>query len=414
MTIHQLLLPVDGGGVPRHKRVPKATFYELIKVLAPIGILSFGGTQANLALFYQMFVTQKEWIKPDQFADLLVMAQSLPGPSAVKVIATASSISTGSYLGGIIAVFFFCTPCAVLMAILGVNLALFPTFSAPPALGLSAITLVVSGSFQLGRKLVTTKLMQTAWVICCAVAICSAGNPQISSYATLSCLVLGGLLTGIFGPQPEIKGADGSQSTTEIGISKACAIFLFFCPWIGTIVACFFPFYPPAILYKTGSLVFGGGPIVIPLLLLNLVSTHYINTHQFLLGFSAVSCLPGPMFNLAAFIGGLHGGYLNAAVLWACLMFPGIIMQFGVLPFWSDFRSNKKLRKILSGVNAAAAGLMGASAFILWMHLVTTPYRAAFVICCTGLREITSIPPYFIIVIGILFSAFFYATGIPF
>eukprot|EP00397_Hematodinium_sp_SG-2012_P068379 GEMP01110697.1.p1 GENE.GEMP01110697.1~~GEMP01110697.1.p1 ORF type:complete len:178 (-),score=39.00 GEMP01110697.1:90-623(-) len=124
---------------------------------------------------------------------------------------------------------------------------------------------------------------------------------------------------------------------------------------------------------------------------------------------------PGPMFNIAAFLGGLiGGGYTGALTAWLALFTPGVLMQFGALPFWAIVRHNGKVRKVLTGVNAAAAGLMAAAVVIIWVTIVTSMQRAGLTVALIGGREIVKLPAYNVIMIGMVASAIFYFGHIPF
>eukprot|EP00397_Hematodinium_sp_SG-2012_P058277 GEMP01073586.1.p1 GENE.GEMP01073586.1~~GEMP01073586.1.p1 ORF type:complete len:154 (+),score=16.96 GEMP01073586.1:242-703(+) len=119
-----------------------------------------------MALFYSLFVGQLGWVSAEMYADLLAMAQSLPGPSAMQVLMTASSVSTHTFMGGVLAFLLFSIPCAILFAWLGVHVSQIPNCTAPAALGCAAIAVVASGAIQLKTKLVKDKL--TYFVFACS------------------------------------------------------------------------------------------------------------------------------------------------------------------------------------------------------------------------------------------------------
>eukprot|EP00397_Hematodinium_sp_SG-2012_P022120 GEMP01022900.1.p1 GENE.GEMP01022900.1~~GEMP01022900.1.p1 ORF type:complete len:252 (-),score=59.09 GEMP01022900.1:1526-2281(-) len=240
-----------------------------------------------MALFYSLFVGQLGWVSAEMYADLLAMAQSLPGPSAMQVLMTASSVSTHTFMGGVLAFLLFSIPCAILFAWLGVHVSQIPNCTAPAALGCAAIAVVASGAIQLKTKLVKDKLTEIIWMIACVTAILCSSMPEISSYGTLAALITGGILSLLFGPAVDATTAqntDKEQLAVSAGVSKGVGAVLFCGAWVGCVVAMCFPDTPVAIFYRVGALVFGGGPIVIPLLLMHLVAAHLITTHQFLLG----------------------------------------------------------------------------------------------------------------------------------
>lgn len=119
------------------------------------------------------------------------------------------------------------------------------------------------------------------------------------------------------------------------------------------------------LFYRTGSLIFGGGQVVLPLLLGEMVhedcsdpskgcvplASSWLTKEEFYTGLAAAQAMPGPLFNFAAYLGAIvaqHTGYaslLGVALCWLGLFGPGILLIFGVLPFWSKFRHWQLYRK---------------------------------------------------------------------
>ena len=126
------------------------------------------------------------------------------------------------------------------------------------------------------------------------------------------------------------------------------------------------------IFFLAGCCVFGGGPVVVPLLLLQLTAANLITAHDFLTAFAVVQLLPGPMFNIACFFGALRHGVCGALLCWSALMLPGVLIALGCLPWWTEaVAKNKRVRAALAGLNAAAAGLMAGAVLVLWQTLIS-------------------------------------------
>ncbi|WP_051482806.1 chromate transporter [Thioalkalivibrio sp. HK1] len=115
-------------------------------------------------------------------------------------------------------------------------------------------------------------------------------------------------------------------------------------------------------LYRTGSLVFGGGHVVLPLLQSEVVATGKVDHDTFLAGYGLVQALPGPLFSFAAFLGasvdGLEGRPVGALIALVAIFAPSFSLLFGVLPSWERLREKRKVRAALAGVNAAVVGLL--------------------------------------------------------
>jgi len=128
-----------------------------------------------------------------------------------------------------------------------------------------------------------------------------------------------------------------------------------------------------------------------------------------------VNLLPGPMFNIAAFLGGVMSGtYLGCFLAWFALFLPGLLLQFAALPYWASLHRIARVRRFLTGASASAAGLMASAVFILWSKVVTDLHRASFTVALFGLKQIVDIPAYGLILIGAASSGVFYLYDIPF
>jgi putative chromate ion transporter len=134
--------------------------------------------------------------------------------------------------------------------------------------------------------------------------------------------------------------------------------------------------------YRAGSLVWGGGPVVLPLLLPEVVP-RFVSEVQFLQGFAFVQAMPGPMFNFAAYLGGAYAGLIGAIIAWVGLFLPGLLLIYAALPFWAAATTNPGAQAFLKGVNAAASGLVVAAALLMLDVVRTPPQRTIALVCFT-------------------------------
>jgi chromate transport protein ChrA len=125
-------------------------------------------------------------------------------------------------------------------------------------------------------------------------------------------------------------------------------------------------------MFLAGTIIFGGGPVVIPLLREYVVTEGWVSPRDFLLGLAIIQAFPGPNFNFAVFLGGLtavYGGY-NAAVGallgYIGIFLPGIVTVHGTMGIWSAIRGQRWVKSALRGVNAAAVGLIYTAVYRLW------------------------------------------------
>ena len=125
-------------------------------------------------------------------------------------------------------------------------------------------------------------------------------------------------------------------------------------------------------LYLAGTIIFGGGPVVIPLLREYVVAEGWVSPRNFLLGLALIQAFPGPNFNFAVYLGALAvsgtntSPFVGASVAFLGIFIPGLIVQSGFMGLWGSLRRNRALLSALRGVNAAAVGLVFTAVYRLW------------------------------------------------
>lgn len=152
--------------------------------------------------------------------------------------------------------------------------------------------------------------------------------------------------------------------------------------------------------YWIGSIIFGGGQVMLPMLLNNVVMAGWVSKEQFLIGLALVQSLPGPLFNISAYLGALIYGVRGAVVASLGLFGPGIVLFFGLLPLWERVRNNRSLKIFLSGVNASATGLIVASFFLLWDKAVHTNASASVGLATALMVGVFQVPTSMAIIVG--------------
>jgi chromate transporter len=119
--------------------------------------------------------------------------------------------------------------------------------------------------------------------------------------------------------------------------------------------------------YRAGSLVFGGGHVVLPLLQAEVVAPGWVTSDQFLAGYGAAQAVPGPLFTFAVYLGAVLGpkpnGVAGAVIALLAVFLPGFLILIGVLPFWDRFRTMASAQSLMQGANAAVVGILGAALY---------------------------------------------------
>ena len=141
--------------------------------------------------------------------------------------------------------------------------------------------------------------------------------------------------------------------------------------------------------YRSGSLVFGGGHVVLPLLEAEVVSPGWVGKGEFVAGYGAAQAVPGPLFTFSAYLGTvmnvLSPRWLGGILALGAIFLPSFLLVAGVLPFWERLRGFKRVRQALRGANAAVVGLLLAALYDpVWTRPIAAPTshsrRAAFVL----------------------------------
>jgi chromate transporter len=156
--------------------------------------------------------------------------------------------------------------------------------------------------------------------------------------------------------------------------------------------------------YRSGSLVFGGGHVVLPLLQSEVVPPGWVSNDAFLAGYGAAQAVPGPLFTFAAYLGAIMtpepNGWAGALLCTVAIFLPGFLLTVGVLPFWSDLRRFKAVRSALVGVNAAVVGLLLAALYHpVWTSAIKAPSDFALGLAAFGLLVFWKVPPWLVVLL---------------
>lgn len=154
--------------------------------------------------------------------------------------------------------------------------------------------------------------------------------------------------------------------------------------------------------YRSGSLVFGGGHVVLPLLEREFVPTGLLSEEAFLAGYGATQAVPGPLFTFAAYIGTVINGWQGGLIASVAVFLPAFLLVLGTLPFWNILRSNPKMNGALFGVNAAVVGILIAAFYHpIWTSSILAPIDFAFAAILFSMLVFWKLPPWIIVLTGL-------------
>jgi len=332
-----------------------------------LGCTSFGGPAAHLGYFRTVFVEQKKWLSNEEYSQLIALSQFLPGPGSSQV-GFAIGLKRMGLLGGILAFVGFTLPSILIMLALAMGLSGFQdapfVVSLIAMLKLFAVCVVADAVITMGKNFCSrqsTLLVATAT----AVGILVIPHPFVQLGFILAAAVLGLAL---------FKGDSPTAMSTANTSIKPLPIILF----LAVFALIFSGILPlPDIFEQTfvaGSLVFGGGHVVLPLLQDYFASN--IGQDQFITGYAAAQAVPGPMFTFATYLGAVaHDSAITGALLATVGIFlPGFILVLAVHKHWHQLASRPKVAGAVTGVNAAVVGLLAAT---LYQPIFTSAVHSA-------------------------------------
>jgi chromate transporter len=345
---------------------------EVFAAFLVLGLTSFGGPVAHLGYFRSEFVDRRRWLDERAFADLVALCQFLPGPASSQV-GMSIGLSRAGYLGALAAWTAFTLPSAILLVLFAFSVGfLRESLGAGWLHGLKVAAVAVVAQAVLGmmRSLAPDRERATLAVLATIISLSfpSAGG-QIGAIAA------GALFGTAFlrGGTPAAGAALPLSVSRRAGILSLAAFFglLVALPFIAAVtgsqsIALFEAFY------RAGSLVFGGGHVVLPLLQASVVPPGWVSNDAFLAGYGAAQAVPGPLFTVSAYLGAVMGpepnGWAGAAFCLVGIFLPSVLLVVGALPFWQDLLRMQTVQAALTGVNAAVVGLLlGALYHPVWI-----------------------------------------------
>ena len=367
-----------------------------------LGLISFGGPIAHLGYFRSEFVNRRKWLSDEAYSDIVALAQFVPGPASSQT-GFALGLTHGGLPGGLAAWAGFTLPSAVLMILASYGLAYAEGDAAQGlihGLKLLAVAVVAQAVWSMGRNLCPDRQRAGFAFVAAAMLIAmSSAGLQLAVIAAGAFFELRFLRTNIQAT-PASFGVRISQTNAFAAI---CAFFLLLA---GLPVVAAISHNGPAALanafYRAGALVFGGGHVVLPLLQETVVKPGWVGRDDFLAGYGAAQALPGPLFAFSAFLGAKSsvgpGGLAGALVALIAIFLPGMLLVYGVLPFWDRLRTRTAIRGALNGVNAAVVGILGAALYEpIWTSTILRPVDAALALLAFAALTVAKLPVFVVV-----------------
>jgi chromate transporter len=386
-------------------KAPSGSGREVFLAFLKLGMSCFGGPIAHLGYFRDEFVTRRKWLGEEAYADLVALAQFLPGPASSQV-GFALGLMRAGWLGGLMAFIGFTLPSALIMVAFAFGAdRLSGTFGAGLLHGLRLVAVAIVAQAVIGMARTLCPDRARASIAVAATLIILASN---SSLAQIAAIILGALV-GLMLCRTDALPMASHMPMPVSRRAGMIALTIFLLLLAGLPLLRSFSLAPGIALfeafYRSGALVFGGGHVVLPLLRDAVVTQGWVSDQAFLSGYGAAQALPGPLFTFSAYLGALVQGPPNggagATISLVAIFLPGLLAVTGTLPFWEEFRRQANAQALMRGINAAVVGLLGAALYSpVWTSSVKTQGDFGLALLCFILLTVWRLPPILVVALS--------------
>jgi chromate transporter len=390
--------------------IKKVRYYIFLKDIVLLTVSAFGGPQAHFAMMLDVMVKKRGYLDEKELIELTALCQFLPGPTSTQTL-TAIGFKVGGANLAYLTLLIWVIPACLIMSLAGIFLSTlesynitmdFAKFIKPMAVGIVAYS-----AFIIIQKVVTTKVAVVLMLLA-AVASFIFRTPFVFPII----LIIGGCVTAFNYKRHEMEEKNEihiqwSNFLLWAGVLASAAILGASTHWLG--IRLFENFY------RIGSLIFGGGQVLVPFMLTEFVEFKgYLTSEEFLSGFALVQAVPGPVFSFASFIGsiamkeyGILGQFAGGLIASLGIFLPGTFLIFFVIRFWEELKKFRIVKASLDGVNAASAGMVLAAVGLLITPLMGNYLNYAIMIVTFLIVKYTKIPTPLLILGGLVLGIIF-------
>ena len=397
-------------GHPHPNPLPEGegSFWEVLLVFLRLGLTSFGGPVAHLGYFREEIVARRKWLSEAAYADLVALCQFLPGPASSQV-GIALGLRRAGLPGGLAAWLGFTTPSAIALILFAYGVAAFGDVGGAGwlnGLKAAAVAVVALAVWGMAGSLCPDKPRAAI-----AIAATVAMLVWPTSWGQLVVIAAAGIIGWRFLRAEQFADEKEKQFRVSrwlaVGCLVAFGVLLVGLPVAGRAASsgaladslqAFDSFY------RAGSLVFGGGHVVLPLLQELVVTPGWVTNAEFVAGYGAAQAVPGPLFTFSAYLGifvGMPQGWAGGLFALFAIFLPSFLLVIGVAPFWDRLRSWASFGGALRGINAAVVGLLLAALYDpVWTSAIHGPEDFGLALVALGLLAIWKLPPWLVVALS--------------
>ncbi|MEN8247734.1 MAG: chromate efflux transporter [Bacteroidota bacterium] len=391
--------------------IKQVRYYIFLKDVLVLAVTAFGGPQVHIALFIERFVEKRGYLSEQELMELNALCQILPGPTSTQTI-TAIGFRIGGIPLAYLTLLVWALPAVSIMT----GVALGFTFLKSQSIFIDmthyiqpmAVGFIAYAGYRISVAVIESKSGIVVMILSAILAFMYA-----SPYLFPFLIILGGVITAL-----KYKKQNIVEKTEPLKIKWDGFILWGGILIIAGAVATFTNVLPLKIFenfYRNGSLIFGGGQVLIPLLYAEFVEVkHYLSSSEFLSGYGFAQAVPGPVFSFSAYVGslsmreyGVLGKIAGGFIASLGIFLPGTFLIFFVYRIWGNLKRYRIIRASLEGITAASSGMVVAAALLLFQPLPLNWYNPTIVIGTFALLQFTKWPPPIIILGGLLLGAIF-------
>ena len=372
-----------------------------------LGLTSFGGPVAHIGYFREAFVARRQWMDERGYADLVALCQMLPGPTSSQV-GIGIGLTKAGFAGAVAAWVGFTAPSAILLIALGYGVVAFDDVIPPGllrGLGAVVVAVVAQAVWGMARTLCPDPPRFTIAVLAAAAVLAIGG-----ATAQVAVIAAGGLVGFVLLRDETHSAPEPAQAVPVSRVAVASLALFFALLVLLPVLASTWPSQALALVdsfYRSGSLVFGGGHVVLALLKAEVLPTGWVPEHVFLAGYGAAQAVPGPLFTFSAYLGTVMdappGGWMGGLVCLAAIFVPSFLLVIGTLPYWNALSRLHAARRAMIGVNAAVVGLLLAALYDpVWTSGVLSARDFVVALAAFALLVSWKLPPWLVVILGAL------------